>query len=286
MSTGRVWAYSPRGQREWHYLNYIYPYRTLQCRFGDFDGDGKTDVFVQVGDTWRFSSGGTQPLCQLPAGSNIDIKNYRFGNFVSDKRTDIFYTNGKEWFVSDGGASQWQQVATSSLKLNELGFGDFNGDGKTDVFSFANGNWLVAYAGEWTWKKLNNKIGSDMSKLVFADFNGKGMCDIAINNESDGKWYISYGGREPWTVLNESPDGNHSTLPDQLHLYPLGSMLIGDFDGDGHADALHYERYQGEDLRHRGPDGKPKKTIEHGLRFAMSPSGTLLVSVRTEANMR
>jgi hypothetical protein len=111
----------------------------------------------------------------------------------------------------------------------------------------------VAYAGEWTWRKLNNKIGSDMSKLVFGHFNGQGICDVTMNK--DGKWYISFGGKSPWTVLNENPDG-----------YPLESMLIGDFDGDHHADALHYER--------------------NGFKFVMSKSGASTVSVRTEANMR
>lgn len=252
-ATGGVWVYSPRGQREWRYLNYVNPYHTSQLRFGDFDGDGKTDVFVQIGDTWLFSSGGTQPLRQLPMGSNIDIRRYCFGDFIGDKKTDVFYADGTEWFVSDGAAKPWQHVAFSTLKVDDLGFGDFNGDGKTDVFSFANGDWSVAYAGEWTWRKLNNKIGSDMSKLVFGHFNGQGTCDVAMNK--DGKWYISFGGKSPWTVLNENPDG-----------YPLESMLIGDFDGDHHADALHYER--------------------NGFKFVMSKSGASTVSVRTEANMR
>jgi hypothetical protein len=271
-ATGGVWIYSPRGQREWRYLNYVYPYHTSQLRFGDFDGDGKTDVFVQIGDTWRYSSGGTQPLRQLPVGSNIDIQQYRFGDFIGDKRTDVFYANGTEWFVSDGAAKPWQHVAFSTLKVEDLGFCDFNGDGKTDVFSFANGDWSVAYAGEWTWRKLNDKIGSDMRKLVFGDFNGKGACDVAINNPQDGKWYISFGGESPWTVLNENPDGSLIAQPTQL--YPLESMLIGDFDGDHHADALHYERYS-----ERG-------RLSYGLRFVMSKSGASPVSVRTEANMR
>ncbi|WP_442944673.1 FG-GAP-like repeat-containing protein [Nostoc sp.] len=64
-------------------------------RFGDFNGDGVTDVFATV------------------------------------PRSD---GSGSQWVVSDGGTSNFRNLAFGPA-LDGLRFGDFNGDGVTDVFA-------------------------------------------------------------------------------------------------------------------------------------------------------
>src|ERR1700691_1586730 len=76
-ATGAVWVYSPCGRREWRYLNDS-SIKLSGLAFGDFDGDGKTDVFSQEGSQWLVFSGGTGPWTPLPAGSNIPMSGYGF----------------------------------------------------------------------------------------------------------------------------------------------------------------------------------------------------------------
>lgn len=65
-------------------------------RFGDFNGDGRTDIFATWGGKWRVSY-------TSASGNNVT-------------------------------AGTWQIINTSNYKVGSLRFGDFNGNGITDVF--------------------------------------------------------------------------------------------------------------------------------------------------------
>lgn len=222
-ATGAVWAYSPSGRREWHFLNDS-SLRLSRLGFGDFNGDGKTDVFSQSGRQWRVSYSGTSAWIALPAGSSIDKSYYRFGDFDGDRKADVFRANGSRFYYSSAGATAWKPLAASGLKIGKLRFGDFNGDGTTDVFSLANGQWSVSYGGATSWRRLNRKLSSDLGELAFADFNGDGRTDVA--RRDGGKWRVSLGGITVWRLL-------------QSRSQPaFVGMLFGDFTGDKRADVL------------------------------------------------
>jgi hypothetical protein len=225
-AVGTLWVYSPSGRREWFVLRNS-ELRLRKLGLGDFNGDGKTDVFTQDGSRWLISDGGTSPFAQLPAGSNIDIKNYRFGDFDGDDRTDVFRANGTRFFFSSAATTEWQPLAPSGVKLGDLRLGDFDGDGKTDVFSFANNQWSVSFGGTTSWRRLNRKLSSNLGSLAFADFNGDGKTDVARTN--GGKWEVSLGGSTPWSTLSFGRSE------------PLNvGMLFGDFTGDGSDDILQH----------------------------------------------
>jgi hypothetical protein len=225
-SVGTLWAYSPSGRREWQFLN-ASTVRLGALGLGDFDGDGKTDVFTSSGGRWHVFSGGVGNAKLLPAGSNIDIRQFRFADFDGDGKTDVFRANGSRFFLSSAGATPWQPLAASRLKLGDLRFGDFDGDGKTDVFSFANGQWSVSNGGVGAWRRLNAKIGSDLGSLLFADFDGDRRTDVA--RASGGRWQVSSGGTTPWKTLQF---GRSESL--------ASGMLAADFTGDGRADVLQF----------------------------------------------
>ena len=59
MATGAAWYFAPGGTAEWRYLNAMTEV-TGSLLFGDFDGDGRTDVFTQHGRDWLVSWGGAR----------------------------------------------------------------------------------------------------------------------------------------------------------------------------------------------------------------------------------
>ena len=82
-------------------------------RFGDFDGDGRTDVFRIVGSQWQFSSAGMGPWQDLFADpSSTALDNLRFGDFNGDGRTDVFSVSGTQWRYSSAGLSSWIPLAS------------------------------------------------------------------------------------------------------------------------------------------------------------------------------
>ncbi len=245
-ATGAVWVYAPCGRREWRFLNQS-SIRLSGLAFGDFDGDRKTDVFTQHGDAWLVSYSGTGPWTPLPAGSNIPMKYYGLADLDGDGRTDIFKSNGKEWFISSGGATQWTHLNFSKLGVRDIRFGHFNPKDlrKADVFALVNNQWSVSHGGTSKWERLNDKLSGDLSSLVFGDFNGDGLTDIArglgdsntnsyplINHTKTITWYVSWSGTTPWQILNEWHPDQKQVVP------PLFQMLVGRFAGEKHDDVV------------------------------------------------
>ena len=68
------------------------PFSTLH--FGDFDADGKTDVFatsfVSPKTQWRYSSGGVGNYQNLVVGDRGSTSPLAFGRFDGDAKTDVF----------------------------------------------------------------------------------------------------------------------------------------------------------------------------------------------------
>jgi hypothetical protein len=104
---------------------------------GDFDADGRTDVFTQHGSNWD---------------------NAATGDFIGDERDDVFYADGQTWYISDGGAGQFVALRPSNFRVADLRFGDFNADGKTEVFGVVSGYWQVSYGGASDWQPLRPKL--------------------------------------------------------------------------------------------------------------------------------
>jgi hypothetical protein len=193
-------------------------------RFGDFDGDGLTDVFSVSGTQWRYSSGGVQPWKNLRS-SNVSLSDMAFGDFNGDGVTDVFNASGMQWRYSSAGTQPWQVLQSSNLLLNSLAFGNFDGDGVTDVFTVSGSHWLVSLAGNQPWQLLQaqNLMPLTLSELRFEDFDGDGKTDVFTSYS--GIWYLSSGGTG---VLERIGSSN----------LPLSDLRFGDFDGDGKTDVF------------------------------------------------
>lgn len=195
---------------------------------GDFNGDGKDDLFYADGSSWYLSDKGKGDFQKINS-SSIATSQLRFGDFDGDGKMDVFSTNGSQWKYSQGGKSQWVNLQTSSQPLGSLRFGDFDGDGKTDVFTTSNKEWKYSQGGTSSWIVFG-KSDSKLSDLLFGDFNGDRKTDVLWVH--DGKWQVSWGAKTNWEVVNRA---NTS----------INNIRVGDFDGDGTDDLFKVEGNSG-----------------------------------------
>ncbi len=191
---------------------------------GDFDGDGKDDLFLATGAAWYYAPGGSSEWHFLNAETDT-IDNLLFGDFDGDGRTDVLTKHGRDVLVSWSGTSNWQNINQLDGNINDMAIGDFDGDHRADIF-FSNGKeWLVASGGSSPFK-LFDTSSFRVSNLRFGDFNGDGKTDVfAVAN---GAWSVTFGGAVNWTRLRNK-------LSDSV-----AGLLVADFDGDGRADVVRF----------------------------------------------
>jgi hypothetical protein len=100
-----------------------------KLQFGDFTGDGVTDVLAVDGGHWSISEsalGGWRPL--NPALSD-DVRHVVIANMDGDNIDDVLKLDAKPtagsvvitWSRSQNGTSGWQTFATYSFPINQAG---------------------------------------------------------------------------------------------------------------------------------------------------------------------
>lgn len=158
------WYVSDAGEGPWRRINGSC-IRESQLLGGDFDGNGKIDVFNSRGGRWFVSYDG-QTKWQRINSSSIRVADLRLGDFNGDGKTDVFNARGGKWFISYGGNTKWKRVNSSSFAVSRLRFGDYNSDGKTDVFVKWGDSWRVSFGAITPWMKIKaNQPGrSDLGK--------------------------------------------------------------------------------------------------------------------------
>ncbi len=214
-----------------------------QWGVGDFDGDGKDDVFRYVpsltgADVWLSDgasfhrTGGWQPSLTQSQSTHI-------GDFNGDGRDDIFAVGLPDqddvmWLSN--GASFTQTPAWTSSKSGQQPWhvGDFNGDGMSDLLRYnvsattsevllSNGISFDA-AGEWL------TLNQGKEPWYVGDFNGDGMTDVfrylpGVTGAnvwlSDGAKFVDAGN---WTAAGHGPE----------------RWYIADANGDQKADIFRY----------------------------------------------
>jgi hypothetical protein len=189
--------------------------------FGDFDVDGKTDVFWQHTDgstnvwlmdgdsVWQQGGYGVDVV-----GAGWQIKG--FGDFDGDGTTDVL------WMHGNGMVRFWQMYGVYGWSPDPLGpyagweiqgVGDFNGDAMSDVFWRATGTsgttmvWLMGEMGwgggyfEWgEWGYVYSPDNPYLELMIsgaqaigFRDFNGDEKTDVLWNRaefEANFTWQI------------------------------------------------------------------------------------------------
>ncbi len=197
---------------------------------GDFNGDGKVDVFVFNGGDWSIpylgmlqSTGTSLSLVtrydsNLPDWAMRPGDRFFVGDFSGDKKADLFVFNGNAWAMPylgmlvssgttlsmakryDGNMPDWQMRPSDQQFI-----GDFDGDGKADLFVFNGDAWSIAYLGmlnsngsslTMTHRYDGNAPGWQMRRSdrhYIADLNGDKKADLVAFNSND--WAHVYLGR-------------------------------------------------------------------------------------------
>jgi hypothetical protein len=208
---------------------------------GDFNGDGKDDIFRYLNDSGEqvfvsTGSGFAYSSVWSGAGNGSDGK-WHVGDFNGDGKDDAFRFiagSGDQMFLSSGSVFYWNGVWTPAGAGSDGTWhvGDFNGDGKDDVFRYLGGEDVFlsngsSFGNESMWSTAG--AGSD-GKWYIGDFNGDGKDDLfralgGTGNQvflSTGSNFV-YGGL--WTPASVGTDG---------------TWHVGDFNGDGKDDIFRY----------------------------------------------
>ncbi|MBN2176869.1 MAG: VCBS repeat-containing protein, partial [Demequinaceae bacterium] len=212
------WYVKEDGTGDWYALG-AGSYSPSSVRFGDFDGNGITDIFRPTGSSHVVLYDGTGDWETLNNSSTV-LSQFAFGDFDDDDNTDIYRPTGTSHVVLYDGLGSWTTINSSTTILSQLGFADFNGDGKTDVIRPDGAKHNVLWSGLAPWQTLNNSTTS-IGSLAFGDFDGDDDDDIIA--QYGGSLQVLYSGAAPWVDINDS------TLS-------VSQIEIADFDGDGADD--------------------------------------------------
>ena len=188
---------------------------------GDFDGDGRTDVFIANGTAWFFSRAGIKPWEFLHA-STKEIGELGFADIDNDGVTDVLYRDdfGNVGYLKSGRAAL-APLTTAPVVMKDLRFGDFDGDGKTDMFFTTQGQWQIWRGSTRTWT-LAQTSAKQISELLFGEFDDVKGTDAAAALESG--WAFSRSATGPWARLNARLTSSFK------------KALAADFDGNGVTD--------------------------------------------------
>lgn len=262
------WLVSYGGNTNWTLLN-ASSYSVDNLLVGDFDMDGRDDVFLADGNSWRYASAGQGNWITLN-GSDFPSSELLIGDFDGDGfRNDVLIGNGNNWRISYGGNTNWTIVNGSDFPTSRLLVGNFTGDIRDDILLADGDSWRVSDAANSNWATVN---GSNYPKnrLLVGQFNGAGYDDILLTDGSD--WRISENANTNWQIINGSDytnenllvghfdqgttadimlaDGDTWRVSDNANTnwrtingsdFRKSDLLLGDFDGDGITDVMrHY----------------------------------------------
>ena len=200
---------------------------------GDFNGDGKQDLFVFNAVDWSMtyiamlrSNGSSFALVRrfdgdIPGWGGLARNDQVYiGDFSGDRRADLFIFNGSDWSMPyvgmfrstgtnlqmtsrfDGDIPGWGGLARN----DRLYVGDFNADRKADLYIFNGLDWSMPYLGMFsstgTGLRMVARYDGDVpgwggmarNDLFYpADISGDGKVDLFVYNSQD--WGTEYLGQ-------------------------------------------------------------------------------------------
>ncbi|MFN8282157.1 MAG: FG-GAP-like repeat-containing protein [Chitinophagales bacterium] len=248
-----------------------------EITFGDFNGDGKTDIVT-------YSGSGNKIYLNNSSAQFGNINFTLLNNYISlsgvqdytplictdfngDGRSDLLFYDpidgSNRWFFVDSSTSNFilfkkfgsnsyttNLLPSSALKGSNVPYiNDFDGDGLSDILIMdrTNGsNTLYKNTGPGTVGFSSTLSVPNLGfvntgyTLSFTDVNGDGFQDLFFYNKStgDNRWVLNYGNFTFSDVI-QNPNGISSNITGGTNLSPI------DFNNDGYADLFWYDEVTG-----------------------------------------
>lgn len=206
----------------------------------DFNADGKMDLAVSnyTGNTLSFFAGNGNGTFKAPTTIAIGESPFKLvsGDFNGDGKTDLactLFSSGSLSVLLGNGNGTFKTAIETKIGASPLGLvaGDLNGDKKTDIVcvfdqSSTGSVFLFQSDGSFTTSTFN--VGTKLSDVCLADFNGDGKLDAAIANLAANGLSVA---------LNNGAGGFGTnqllTLNDSQYC-----LTSGDFNKDGKIDLV------------------------------------------------
>lgn len=228
--------------------------------FGDFNGDGKSDVIIFFGssDCYEFIEGYYQLALgngsgSFTVGEKLRIPNYNDCGLPEFIKSSDFDANGVDdvmlgaqiWsfnhsgtFVSNGSYSDRRSNDPPSLRVRNIA--DFTGDGKADILNIYNtGNAVVSAsngAGGFVnlpaFSVANQGLTDSTYRFIYGDFNGDGKTDLVhLGSATAVNTWLSKGDGS-FDITVSAPGQTFDAAANEYRFH------AGDFNGDGLTDMV------------------------------------------------
>lgn len=225
--------------------------------YGDFNGDGKTDLFWQnlkTGDTGAWMMNGSHAptvvsYSTITPGSGWVLQG--MGDFDGTGKTDLFWYNKTTgdttaWLMNGTNAPthvSYGRVAPESGWALQ-GMGDFSGDGKTDLLWY---NQQTGDTGAWMMNGTNAPTYASYGQI--APTSGwvlKGMGDFTGDGKSDLFWYNQQTGETAAWMINTTSCSAQISLGTLSPKDGWSFEGLADVTGNGKADVVWYNKQTGQ----------------------------------------